>query len=104
PNPAIRYVDPLSQLLADPHPEVRQFVCECLFEWCDISDPGMNEAIRDAAMNVLEGDRWQGQEQAALLLGALEHEPAADRLIELLESPREEVRVPAAWGLRKVAN
>ncbi len=54
-------------------------------------------------MQVLAGDSWQGQEQAALLLGALEHQPAADRLVELLESPRPEVGIATAWALRKVA-
>ena len=44
-----------------------------------------------------------GQEQAALLLGALDHEPAAGRLLELLHSPREEVMVTAAWSLRMLA-
>ena len=39
-----------------------------------------------------------------MLLGALAHQPAATRLVELQESPRVEVRLPAAWALRKIAD
>lgn len=99
--PAVSHIAPLSQLLADPHPGLRREVCEGLYELSE--KPGFSEPILDAAMRVLAGDKWQGHEQAALLLGTLEHKPAADRLVELLESPRVEVRIPAVWALRKVA-
>jgi HEAT repeat protein len=88
-------------LLADAHPGVRREVCEGLVRLAE--KPELIEPIRDAARQVLAGDRWQGQEQAALLLGALEYKPVADRLVELLESPRPEVMVASAWALRKVA-
>ena len=42
-------------------------------------------------------------QQAALLLGKLVHKPAANRLVELLDSPRPEVMIGSAWGLRKLA-
>src|SRR4029079_3987483 len=45
---------------------------------------------------------WRGLEQAALLLGALDHKPAAGRLVELLEFDRPEVRITAAWGLKNL--
>ena len=38
-----------------------------------------------------------------MLLGALDHKPAADRLLALLEFPRPEVLVSSAWALRKLA-
>lgn len=99
--PTIHLIVPLSKLLADPHPGVRSEISEGLYKLSEKSD--LNEPIRAAAMQILAGDRWQGQEQAALLLGALEHKPAADRFIELMESPRVEVRLPATWALRKLA-
>ena len=34
-----------------------------------------------------------------MLLGTLGHQPAANRLVELLESPRLEIMVTAAWAL-----
>ena len=99
--PEVTHVEPLSRLLSDPHPGVRRDVCEGLYQLSE--KPDLSELIRDAALEVLAGDRWQGQEQASLLLGILEHQPAADGLVELLESPRMEVRVASAWALRKVA-
>lgn len=100
-NPTVARVEPLSALLSDPHPDVRHRVADGLFRLCETPELGLR--IRQAAIETLAGDRWQGQEQAALLLGALEHQPAANRLVELLESPRTEVGNAAAWGLRKVA-
>jgi HEAT repeat protein len=55
------------------------------------------------AMRVLEGESRHGVEQAAIVLGQLDHKPAADRLLELLRSPRPEVCVAAAWALRALA-
>ena len=52
---------------------------------------------------MLAGDRWEGQEQAGLLFGALEYQPVAGRLIELLESTRPEVMISSGWALRKLA-
>ena len=38
-----------------------------------------------------------------LLVGAVDHEPAADRLVELLEYEEPKLYVTAAWALRKLA-
>lgn len=100
-HPAVERVGPLAELLSDPHPGVRSRVADGLYQLCENEE--WDGPIRQAAMEILSGDRWQGQEQAALLLGALKHQPAAARLVELLESPRQEVLVIAAWALRKVA-
>jgi HEAT repeat protein len=99
--PSVGQIMPLSQLLNDPHPGLRRKVCEGLFGFSE--KPELDESVRDAVLQALGGDHWEGQEQAALLLGALKHQPAADRLVELLESPRAEVNIAAAWALRKVA-
>src|SRR4029077_16913686 len=63
----------------------------------------LNEPIRRGATEVLSGDKWRGLEQAALLLAALAHKPAAARLVELLEFSRPEVGIAAAWGLKTLA-
>jgi HEAT repeat protein len=100
-RPTVDRISPLSQLLADPHPGLRSEVSEELLRLSE--DPELEGAIREGAMRILSGDSWEGQEQAALLLGSLEHKPAAARLVELLVSPRTEVSVTVAWALRKVA-
>jgi HEAT repeat protein len=66
----------------------------------EFHDRAINEAMR-----LLGGSekQWRGLEQAAILLTQLDHKPAAKRLLELLASGRPEVKVTAAWGLRKLA-
>jgi HEAT repeat protein len=91
----------LSRLLDDVHPQVRADLREALFQLASIA--GLSDPIRNGAMEVLSRDSWRGQEQAALLLAALDHKPAADQLVVLLDSPRKEVLVTAAWGLRRLA-
>ena len=100
-RPTPERVTAMARLLDDPHPRVRATVRENLFRLAQLAE--LDEPIRAAATNVLASDGWRGQEQATLLLGALDHKPAAARFVELLESPRDEVLVTAAWGLRKLA-
>lgn len=99
PNP--ERVHALARLLDDRHPEVRGRVREAMFQLA--VQPELNEAVRTAALSILAADSWRGQEQAALLLGALDHEPAVPRLIELLHVERPEVMVAGAWALRTIA-
>jgi HEAT repeat protein len=91
----------LARLLDDPHPAVRGSVRDSLFDLAQRSE--LDEPIRQAATEMLAGQSWRGLEQAALLLGALDHKPASARLVELLESPRPEVGIAAAWGLKQLA-
>jgi HEAT repeat protein len=91
----------LARLLDDPHPSVRGLVRERLFVLA--KTPDLLPPILQTATDVLAGDSWRGQEQAALLLAALDHKPAATRLVQLIEAPRGEVIVATAWGLRQLA-
>ena len=88
-------------LLDDPHPTVRAGVRESLFRLAQRAE--LDAVIRHTASGVLANDSWRGQEQAALLLSALDHKPAVTRLVALLESTRDEVMVATAWGLRVLA-
>jgi HEAT repeat protein len=63
----------------------------------------LHAAVLERAAAMLATNEWRGQEQAAILLAQLDQKLAAKRLLELLPSPRPEVRVSAAWGLRKLA-
>jgi HEAT repeat protein len=100
-SPNTELVSPLIQLLADPHPGVRREVCDGLNSVA--KQPEFTDPIHQGAMQVLVGDSWQGQEQAALLLGMGDYKPASARLVELLESPRDEVLITSAWSLRQLA-
>ena len=99
--PALERIAGLSQLLNDPHRELRETVRDGLVVLTD--RPELNVPVRESAMRILEGDDWRGQQQASLLLGTVDHKPAARRLIQLLSSPRVRVRLLAAWALRRIA-
>ena len=87
----------LATLLDDPHPDVRGAVRDWLFELQ--RRPELADLVLSAATEMLAGESWRGLEQAALILGALDHRPAAPRLVALLESTRPEVGIAAAWAL-----
>jgi HEAT repeat protein len=99
--PSPERVSLLSQMLNDLHPDVRTRVADGLAALG--ARPELEVSVRESAFEVLAGDNWRGQEQAALILGVLDYEPAAARMVELLRSDRSEVEVAAAWGLRLLA-
>lgn len=99
-RPTPERMSPLARLLDDVHPKVRGEIREALFRLAAV--PELSDSIRVAASHELSRDSWRGHEQAALLLVAIDHKPAAGRLVELLESPRPEVMIAAAWGLRRL--
>ncbi len=89
----------LGDLLDDPIPDLRIFVrqsLETLAESANLRDPIIAQAQR-----ILAVDHWQGLEQSIKLLVHLKHTAATNRFLELLEHPRREVYVTAAWALRK---
>ena len=91
----------IADLLDDVHPDVRRNVCVALLELA--AQPDLDAAVRGSGLDVLGRDGWRGQEQAALLLGALDHEPAAPRIMELLDAPRAEIKIACGWALRELA-
>ncbi|MCH7988522.1 MAG: hypothetical protein IID46_05135, partial [Planctomycetes bacterium] len=102
-RPTDKAVTQLGPLLDDPHPEVRSFVRESLFEMASDPQLGLRDGIILVATKTLSSDRWRGLEQSTMLLAALDHKPIADRMVELLEFERPEVLVTAAWSLRRLA-
>lgn len=94
-------VSHLAKLLEDAHPQIRQRAQEVLVELDTVS--ALSTAARRGAMDALSSDDANAVEQAILVLGAVKHEPAADRLVELLEHPQSQVFVTAAWALRRLA-
>jgi HEAT repeat protein len=100
-RPTPERVKNLSRLLDDPHPTVRGKVRDAMYELSKKAE--LDATVRTASVEILGAESWRGQEQATLLLASLDHKAAAQRLVQLLESPREEVLTTAAWGLRKLA-
>lgn len=93
-------IDRLAPLLDDRNPSVRRFVAGSFADLA--AEPALRERVIARATEALGGERWRALEQAVLLVGHLDHEPAADRLLTLLDFPRDEVAVAAAWALRKL--
>jgi hypothetical protein len=62
--------------------------------------PEHKDAVRREGTRILNGPFWGGLQQASLLLGKIDHKPAAKRLIELQYHERNQVFVSAAWALR----
>lgn len=94
----------LGPMLDDPFPAVRDLVRDALIRLA--GTPALSPAVREAAKIQLHRDAdlaWRGVEQAALVLGALDEESQADRLLALSVAQRTEVRVASAVALRRLA-
>ena len=81
-NPAT--VQTLSRMLNDMHPHARILAREKLLELTKVSQE-LDTAVRVTATRELGRDFWRAQEQAILLLVAINHEPIAGRLVQLLD-------------------
>lgn len=99
-RPTAERIAVLGELLDDVHPDVRRYVRRELIKLA--GQEALAEPVVAAAVKQLQQESWRGQEQAMFILVAREHEPVIPRLLELLESPRPEVMVTAAWALRRL--
>jgi HEAT repeat protein len=99
--PSEKHAALLGERLDDLHPDVRVKARHSLQKLAARKD--LQKPVIEAGMTRLGRASWRGQEQAAVLLAQLDHKEAAGRLVELLESPRPETFIAAAWGLRKLA-
>lgn len=90
----------LNEQLSDIHLEVRNVAREMLFLVAEEQAP-LRDGIIALAGNRLtaNSENWQGIEQSLLLLGQLRAAQFSDRCVPLLEHPRNEVLVTAAWLL-----
>jgi HEAT repeat protein len=61
-----------------------------------------HDAIIAEGRRMLQTQQWRGMEQATILLTQLDHKPSVERFLSLLTFSRPEVRITAAWGVRKL--
>jgi hypothetical protein len=87
--------------LNDPHPDVRREVCDGLARQAETGELG--SSVLKQGERALAGNDWRGLEQALRLLTRLDQKQHAERFYALLEHPRPEVYVTAAYGLRRLA-
>jgi HEAT repeat protein len=99
-RPTEKHLHLLSERLDDVHIDVRRKARRFLLELAR-EEKWSKQIIADATI-MLNKEGWRGQEQATILLTQLDQKQVAGRLVELLSSNRLEVKVTAAWGLRKL--
>ncbi len=100
-RPSGTNVTHLGTMLDDRHPDVRAFVRRTLQTFA--TESKLRAEVIAAATGMLASDKWRGLEQSLRLLTELDHKPAVDRMVTLLDFERPEVFVAAAWGLRRLA-
>jgi hypothetical protein len=90
-------------LLADRSMTVRRTVREQLIEkW---KSPELATVVNEILDGYLRNDDvYEGQEQAIMVAVAINGRERVPRLIELLDHPRQEVAITAAWGLQQLAH
>ncbi len=98
--PATEHVELLARHLADPHPELRARTRDILLAFAE--QPPLRESVLAVAQQALDQEDWRPIEQAARIVGKLRHRPSAARLAALIEMPRLEASVSAAWALRRL--
>tara|TARA_Y100001933_G_scaffold262286_2_gene319359 strand:- start:44341 stop:46083 length:1743 start_codon:yes stop_codon:yes gene_type:complete len=92
-------VPALAQMLNDANPQTRVMVREAMIKLAQRD--ALSDAIKSSALNILKQTQWQGQEQAALILGKLDIESSVDALFDVLDNAtRQEARVAAATAIR----
>ena len=95
------HINLLGERLGDLHPDVRAKARVFLRELA--GKPNFKATVLAAGETALGGAAWRAKEQAALLLGQLDHKPASTRLVALLDDARPEVAVASGWALRVLA-
>ncbi len=91
----------MGQRLSDPIPLVRRTVREHLVAKASLGElrPVVDEIVRQQ----LTGEAYAGSEQAILVVVALRDQSQCPKLVKLLDHPRPEVNIRAAWGLQQIA-
>ena len=88
----------IAVMLADPNNPVREHARRRLMELAQ--HDSLAAAVKQHTAAMLDSDAWQAVEQAAYIVGRLDHEPAAGRLTELLDHPRYDARLAVIAALR----
>lgn len=91
----------LMPALGDRVPEIRRDARRILLTMSGRDE--LRPAVIEQTTRTLAGDQWRGLEQAILILTELDQKQVGERFLQLLQHPRPEVYVSAAWGLKRLA-
>jgi HEAT repeat protein len=97
-DPTPQSVKLLARGLLDPVPDLRRMARRALLSHA--ADPKLRQAVIARCQQVMRIDSWRGLEQATIVLTELEQRQIKDRLIELVDHPRPEVQITAAWAIK----
>ena len=88
-------------LLADMDPAVRN---QARAQLLDLARNGFPDQVRELLSENLNGQIWQGIEQAIILAVELQDREYCSRFLELLDHKRPEVNMLSGWALMELAN
>ena len=89
----------LAAVLNDANPQTRVMVRDAMINLA--SKDQLSQPIKTSALSILKSNKWEGQEQAAFVLGKLDVESAVDDLFEVLDqATRKEARLACATAIR----
>ena len=97
-DPTAQSVKLLARGLLDPVPDLRRRSRRALLNHA--ADEKLRQAVIARCQQVLRIDSWRGLEQAAIVLTELDQRQIKDRLVELVDHPRGEVQITAAWAIK----
>ncbi len=85
--------------ITDRNPTLRQLVTHNLLL---SASQGERESIDNIVTQYIDSEQWTGVEQAIVLTAKLHDRTRCEKLLELLEHPRPEVNMTAAWALMEL--
>ncbi len=88
-----------STAITDRNPTIRQLVTHNLLL---SASQGERESVDAVVTQYLDSKQWTGVEQAILLAARLQDSTSCEKFLELLEHPRPEVNMTAAWALMEL--
>lgn len=91
----------LASCLDDVVPKNRRAARDCLIKFA--AEDSLKETVIADTGKVLASESWRELEQALLVLTVIGDRGKKSRIFELLEHPRPEVFVTAAWSLKRLA-
>jgi len=97
-DPTPQSVKLLARGLLDPVPDLRRRARRALLGHA--ADQKLRQAVIARCQQVMRIDSWRGLEQATIVLTELDQRQIKDRLVELVDHPRAEVQIAAAWAIK----
>ena len=89
----------LTSVLSDPVPDLRRLARRTLLRHA-AAGTGVGDVVIGGVVPLLESESWRATEQAIILLTVLQQQQIHPQLMGLVDHPRPEVQVAAAWGLK----